>query len=206
METIKKKMTSPKGSALWCQNVIEPSYQFDEMGTYEAKITMQEDDPKCQDFIKQLDELAQEGYEIETKELKPGVKKNVTLYAPYSYEEDDEGNQTGRVIFKSKCKAAYKTKDGTVKPINVPVFSMVSRKPIDTEGIFIGNGSEVRFSANAMSFLSNGKSKEAGVTLRLIGFQIVELADSGNDAESMGFDVAEEEEAPFPTSEPTGDF
>lgn len=215
METLKKNLTSPKGSALFCQAVIEPNTNFKPEGVYEAKIVLPEDSDEAQAFMKTLDELSEEAYKIETEELKPGQRKNVGTYLPYTYEEDEDGNTTGRVIFKSKANASFKNKKGNIVNINIPVFDAKGNK-MDTEGVFIWNGSTVRFSAQALSFITNGKNREAGVTLRLKAFQIIELDGAGNSADEFGFQEeegfvqednkgqADEGDAPFDADD--GDF
>lgn len=206
-ETVQKALVSPAGSTKFCQNVIEPNTRWDSDGKYEAKLLMDEEDPETQAFMKKLDDLAQKAYDIETKEMKPGQRKKVGMYVPYETEEDDEGEPTGKILFKAKGKAGFKTKGGQYKSITLPVFDTKSKKPIDTEGIYIGNGSIGKFSCNAITFLAHGNTTEAGITLRLTGFQIIELAGgSSSDADSLGFDTdgsgfvrpeEKEEEDPF---------
>jgi hypothetical protein len=122
---------------------------------------------------------------------KPGDKDKVrkwTDYLPVEEEKDrDTGEPTGEYVVKMKQAAFIKGKDGNPIALSVPVYDS-AKPPQLTKGLKIGRGSVVRSTVQIVPFTSPG-GKSYGVTLRLIGVQVVKLVEwtGGRDADSLGF-------------------
>lgn len=138
------------------------------------------------------------------KKVHPSKIKLANL--PIKMEEDDDGDETGRVIIGSfKTKARGTTSDNKVWERKLPLFDSKG-KPVDRDAVSIWGGSRVKLSFIAEPFYTAALG--AGVTLRLEAVQIIELRSGGNKtADSFGFGAEEgyeAEEAPTMPSADTG--
>jgi hypothetical protein len=99
---------------------------------------------------------------------------------------DDEGNETGEVAFTFKRKASGVNKK-TGKPwvAKVPLYDAAG-KPVDRTKVQVWGGSEIKVAFELNPFYTDLVG--AGVSLRLVGVQIIKLVSGGErTAESMGF-------------------
>ena len=76
--------------------------------TTKTNLVIKKDD--CKDVIKSIDEAIKESLTLAKEKSKSKTIKQASL--PYNDELDDEGNPTGNVIFKFKCKAVVTMKTG----------------------------------------------------------------------------------------------
>lgn len=179
-----KKVTSPKGSALFCF-LDKPNTKFDADGVYQATVVLNAAD--AQDFLAELDQMAEEAYAHETAELKPGVKKKTVCAKPYTIEEDDEGTETGNVLVKAKMKAIYRDKKSGKVYENAPAVFDAAKQPVETKGLIVGNGSIIRINFTPRPYYV-ASSNAAGISLNLNAVQVIELRSYRGDAGSYGFD------------------
>lgn len=183
-EAIVRKGVTPKGQALWAK-ILTPDTKFNPDGVFEITLVMHEDDSECQNFMEKLDGWAQEAFDHETKSLKPGRKKQISVTPPYTMELDDEtGDETGRVLFKFKTKAFFTTKTGRQISLAPGIFDAKGTKIKDPD-FEVGNGSIVRVSFETRSYcMKDG----AGISRKLKGVQVIDLVEyGGSSASSMGF-------------------
>lgn len=116
-------------------------------------------------------------------------KKWETKYLPYEIEEDDDGNETGNVLFKFSSKASGVTKDG--KPWKRKGVSLVdaSGKPMRSVDVWGGTVGYIAF-----KFIKYAPTPQVGASVKfqLDAAQIVKLVQGGErDGASFGF-AAEE--------------
>lgn len=184
------RLTTPKGVAKY-PYLTSPDTKFDSAGIYRTSLLLDPKDPGVEDFLAQLDSLADEAYEKAVEELKQKGKKamakQVTRQAPYIQEVDEDGNETGMVEVRFKCKAKVESKrHGKTMQLRPRLFDSKGN-PIDPDDISIYGGSVIRVNFTPSPFFV-ASSKMAGVSLLLNAVQVIELVSGGGaDAESYGF-------------------
>lgn len=213
------KGTTPKVPVFWVK-VFEPDTKFVPEGEYSIQVILDEDSKECQDLISLCDELTEKAFALETEDLKPGVLKKWSAKSPYIFLEDEEtGEPTGQVKFAFKMKASGESK-GKEWTRKCPVFDAQNPpQRINSMEGYIGNGSKGKVAFMVKSY-ANNKDKEAGIALKLTGFQLIELMGGGDSADDLGFggeeggytntstgsDMFDGEEGSAPDAPAGGDF
>ena len=177
-----KRMTTPAGIAKWPW-LVRPNTKYDPAWSTNLVLDIEE----AQDLMKALDAEAEQAYK-ETiaklkKEKKAAAAKQVRKKPPYEMVYDEEGEETGQVEFKFKQKCQVK-KDGKVIDLAPPRLFDAKGKPIKNVAIYGGSIIKVCFMPIPYYIPS---SKEAGVSLRLIAVQVIDLVSAGGRAEDFGF-------------------
>jgi len=203
------QVTLPKGEFRFPN--LQEADRYDETANWQYKTDVIFNDPnEVQDVIERIDALHEEITE-KTKKANPKKKNKIEKAdPPYEYELDDEGNETGRVILKTRQNLYIRDpKSGKNKEISVPLFDAKGKK-ID-KFLNLGNGTvgRVRVELAPMAV-----GQKCYVKLRLKAAQIIEIVQfgAGDDpeafgfgAEDEGFDADEVEEAERPSSGGDGD-
>jgi hypothetical protein len=129
--------------------------------------------------------LAEDGSVLLLKDGKPQKDKNGKLKVletadrPYKEVLDDDGNETGEIVFNFKTAASYKDKK-TGRVINRKVTVVdAANKPV-TKTVF--GGSEIRVNFDLSPFYT---AIGVGVSLRMNGVRVITLRTGGRDAASM---------------------
>jgi hypothetical protein len=141
--------------------------------------------------VKEAFQLAEAEIKATATDAKSKAKAKAKLAAlasahPYEEELDDEGNETGALLFNFKQNAEVRLKDGTVKHIKVPVFDAAGGK-IDLSTVMIGGGSEGHIAFSMRPYYMHATDK-AGITLDLLAVQVLELREFGDrGADAFGF-------------------
>ncbi|MEW6121267.1 MAG: hypothetical protein AB1698_01540 [Pseudomonadota bacterium] len=130
-----------------------------------------------------VDAEAQAAFDAETEGMTPGEKKKWELYVPYTVEEDDEGNPTGRIIFHFKQSASI-TVEGVAKPIRIAIFNAAD-EPKEIP-VFGGDTIRVMHKPRAIKLPS---AKKAGVRLDFLKVQVLKKAE--RDSQPGGFGSVE---------------
>ena len=185
--------------------LTEPSTAFNEDGVYTVRIRLPEDSPEAKKLCKLIDKARDEAY---TTACEFYGKKNLKRADPsYKVEEDDEGNETGYVLFNFKRNATYKDKNDNLKAINLPLFDSMGQK-VDKEGLEIWRGSTVAVAFRLKPFYV--PSLGCGVTHRLEAVQVIKAVSGGErTADEYGFSTqapdfpTEEEDGPSTINEPS---
>ena len=176
---------TPAGTALY-PKLGEPDTKFKAEGSFSVKLRLAEND--ADELIAICDAATEEAYNAAIAEAKNERDKKKIKRADPSYmpEEDEDGNQTGAMLFNFKMAASGVSKKTGKEWTRVcPVFD-AKRKPIDPKKIKIGSGSIVKGAYDAMPFYAPAVG--AGCSLRLEAVQVLELHEWGNkDAASFGF-------------------
>jgi hypothetical protein len=101
-------------------------------------------------------------------------------------ETNDEGEETGRMLFNFKQKAKGKTREGEVFERRVALY-LKGGVPLPKDKK-IGGGSQMQVSYEPNPFFTGGLG--AGVSLRLEAVMVHELVEwAQRDASGYGFDV-----------------
>lgn len=187
-----EKFVSPTGTAEW-PRLNTPDTKFNPEGDY--KVTLVIPAKGNEKFLQFLDEQHAAAVQV-IKEENPG-KKMKTADAPYSIDEN-----TGdiKVRFKMKAKITSKKTGKTydMKPILVDA----SGAPCPTVEVKGGSRIKVSFSCAPYYTALVG----AGLSLRLVGVQVLKLGEGGSGAATAaalgfsaeeGFVAAEEESEQF---------
>ena len=177
------KLNTPIGQARFI-NIMEPDTRFDDNGVYSVQLLVPEDDPKVKAIIKRLKDI----YEEFRKTLDAKQAKKQSESYGFSPDVDDNGDETGYIVFKFKTSAKYKDKKGELKDKEPPAVFDAKLKKIP-EGTPIWNGTSMIVNFSPSPYYTG---KNCGVTLYLNACQIIELVSgSSRDASSYGFSEEE---------------
>ena len=173
--TIKgKKITSPKGSALWAK-LDKPDREYNAKGQYSVDLVADPGDVKVKEFVNNLESLRDQAFD-QANDGKP-KNKQYTKREVFKEEFDKEGNETGMIIFKFKMNNVDDRRVGQNKVVLVGPKASEGSIPM----VNIGNGSTVRCVAFANPY-SMASDKTIGVSLILEKVQLIELVEfGGND-------------------------
>lgn len=198
-------LVTPKGSAEWAK-LFQPDTKFNAHGEYKINLRVKEDDAEdlTNELIRQVDAV----YNSELKK-NPKLQGKMVKRFPFEPVLNDNGEETGLVEFKLKCKARVEMKNGD-SFTQRPVVYDSKGKPI-TEEISVGNGSVCKVAFETVPYLL-ASTKQASVSLRLKSVQVIDLKVFNN--EQNPFDTEEgyqfeEDQSPFAEKEDTaskGDF
>lgn len=212
------KVTTPLATAKYPHLLETDDYQEKEYGKleYNTKLLMDPTDTDADwqfvdldgethqgtgvtSFVEKIEEIAEYALEKKKAELMEGdgkkkaLAKKLTVYVPFTMEVDDEGDETGRYEFKTKCAAGGTTKAGKDWSKELPLFDSQGTplQGAQREALKLWGGSELRTFCLCIPFL-NDATKEAGISLRLASVQVVR--DNGGQQKSaaeLGFGVVE---------------
>lgn len=212
------KRVTPKGVAIY-PRLNTPDDKFNKAGQYKVKLAIDGDDEglaKLREEVEALidikyDEVIAEITENLTKQGKKGLIKKTTeavsKVSPFAAEEDDEtGEETGRVLINAKMTASGTGKKGpwTRKPA---IFSASGKKLANPP--MIGSGSVLKLNVELFPYYA-ANDKTVGVSFRLEAAQVLTIVSGGaRDAAGYGFgaedgddidDMDVGNDAPFDTS------
>lgn len=179
-----KKVLTPIGTASY-PYLTTPDTKFVADGEYKCDLIVPADE--AAKFIKIIDAEIAAAVEQARKDNPKHAKKITVKHKPYDDEVDDDGNETGNVVFKLKQKAKFTSKKtGKVYEKTIPLFDAAGKRVTD---INIGGGSKIRANVELRHYYS-AVDKAAGVSLRIEAVQVIELVawNGGGTAESYGFD------------------
>ena len=180
-----QNMVTPPGVAVY-PHLTTPDTKFDANGVYKVSLSLTEEE--AAPLIEKVEEVQEEA----TGMIPPGKRQKFSE-PPYYDEMDDQGQPTGRVIFKFKMKAKVNTKDGRTLEMSPKLFDSEGTLMTDVESIW--GGSVLRISADMSPFYVAAVG--AGVSLRLKAVQIIDLKTGGGaGAESYGFEATKGYVAP----------
>jgi len=182
---------TPIGVAVW-PHLHSPDTKFDKDGVYRVQLAYGAESAEAKKLVSMIDAWVVKAIEAENEqrvkdEKKPLVGKQIK-YAdlPYKMELNDEGEETGRMLFNFKLKAKGKTREGEVFERKVALY-LKGGAPLPKDKK-IGGGSHLQVSYEANPFYTGGLG--AGVSLRMEAVMVHELVEwAQRDASGYGFDV-----------------
>jgi hypothetical protein len=179
--------TTPRGVFIY-PHLTEADTKFVKPdGEYHTKFALSAEE--SEPFIKLVKKVLKKYIKANDKELSAKKIKEADRNEIFETEVDDEGAETGRLIFKFKLKAKVETKNKSW--LQQPRLFDSSAQPIKGE-INIWTGSEGKVNVELFPYYMSPPKKGLpgtfGVSLRCIGAQILKLVEGeGRSAESMGF-------------------
>lgn len=185
-------ITTPFGRAIWpCLD--KPSTRFNADGVYETKLALEPSErrdaleQRIRDFVEEF--MEETRAELQEKGGKhAATAKKLSMRLPFEPEYDEEGEETGTLIFKFKRNAKVTSKKtGKTYTFSVKVFDTKNRS---MKGVPVGNGSIVRVIAGLRPYFIP-KDAEVGVTLDLNQVQVREL-ETYSEGAASGFDELED--------------
>lgn len=220
-ETKKPKLVrgvTPKGIAVWPH--LNTPDEYKGVKSYKTGLLLEADD--AANLIAKITEATEksladtrEALENQAKAGKTGQAKakarkaleELTVGYPYEDAVDDDGEPTGKTMFKFKAKAEFEDKKTrTTKPITIPIFDAKGK----TTHVAIWGGSEIRV-AYALVPYYVASANVCGVSLRIEGVKVINpvTGGAGRSADSLGFGEEEEgyeaDEMGEPESDAMGD-
>jgi len=154
--------------------LAQPDTKFDELGRYKADVAMSKFEAK------QIMEILSEHFKAHTGKA-PNKADNTMWY----FETNEDGDETGNVVFKCRVKNKLRKRDGKLWDRKPKLFD-AALKPVDVNPF---GGSTYVVSAEVYAWEAGAKK---GVSLQPVGVQIIELVSgSGPSASSMGFKAQE---------------
>lgn len=175
-------VTEP-GYAVWPKLNKPDQYNEQSRPEYNVKLALEGEGAEIliKAIDKALDDAPTELATWKKKNFKPQhLKKKAPL--PYQNEVDDEGQETGRMLFKFKAPAFIKNwKTGEEVP-NKPELFDAKLNPIDEE---IWGGSKIKVSAQLRPYCVPAIG--LGIQLRIRGVQVLELVGPTKDGGSEAF-------------------
>lgn len=186
------KAVSPRGVAIY-PRLNTPDDKFNKAGQYKVKLAIDADDAELAKLRKAVDGLIAAKLEEVTTELKEAgkaaVAKKITTKDPFVAEEDQEtGDETGRILINAKMTASGTGKKGpwTRKPSIFDARGVALKRPP-----IIGGGSELKLSLELFPYYA-ANDKTVGVSFRLEAVQVLKLV-TGGQRDAAGFGFGEED-------------
>lgn len=184
-------VTAP-GVAVW-PHLHSPDTKFDkEGGVYRVQVAYPAESEQAVALVKKIDAWVDQAIATENKRLVEDGKKakNPSTFKradlPYKMELNDEGEETGRMLFNFKLKAKGKTREGEVFERRVALY-VKGGAPLPKDKR-IGGGSTIQVSYEPNPFFTGGLG--AGVSLRMEAVMVHELVEwAQRDAAGYGFDM-----------------
>ena len=179
------RTTTPKGKASypWLNT---PDTKFNADGEYKCSLIVPKKEAAA--LIKLIDEEAKKALAAAKAENPKAAKSIKEGDKPYTMETNDDGDETGNVIFKTKQRAKIKTKKGDEIVKTIPLFDAKGKR-IDAK---VGGGSVLKLNVELAHYYVAG-TKLAGVSLRLQAAQIIELVEYGGGGTASSYGFGEEE-------------
>lgn len=189
------KGTTPAGTAVY-PKLNTPDTKFKALGEYATKLVLSGED--AQPLIEKYEATLAAYFESEKAELMKGDGKSkakakalkLAADKPYKPEVDDEGDETGNMVFNFKMPARI-AREGKPDLVLTPdIFDagnaaegIKPKKLVSPPEIW--SGSKLRVSFEMRPFNTN---IGVGLSLRLAAVQIIELRTKGSrDADGYGF-------------------
>jgi hypothetical protein len=179
-------VSSPKGDALWCK-VTEPDTMYNAKGSYSVSLVCNPKDPTVKEYVSKLEELRDTAV-AETKETVGAAKAQAIKPRPvYTEEIDQDGNLTGKIVFKFKMNNVADREAPGNKIIVVD-----AKRQVIKDVPLVGNGSTIRCVAFANPYYM-ATTKEVGVSLLWTKMQLIDLVEFGGGSDDFddedGFEV-----------------
>jgi hypothetical protein len=192
------EMTSPRGRAVW-PHLHAPDTKFDANGTYSTGLMLEPNAANAA-FITSLDKAVDEAVAAAKQELidtgKAAHAKRVERAECYEEQED------GSYKINFKLSAGGERKDGSKWEQRPKLYDAQGKVVKD---IRVGGGSLIRVAFYLKPYYMPS-TKKAGVSLRIMAVQIIDLQEYGGDtrnaegfgfAKEDGFTAPEEQKTPF---------
>ena len=176
----KTKYYTGLGTAVWAHLNTPDEFR----GKKQFKATMAFEDEVAEDEKTRMKKLVDEAFDELTADLNPGQIKKIKKRYPFSKEEDDEGEETGRTLVTFSQNAVIKG-----KPATVALFDWQG-KPMSKQ---IWGRSTMRVCYSCRPYLmwddddAGNKKGKLGITVDLISVKVKDLVSGAGAGDSSGF-------------------
>jgi hypothetical protein len=186
----KKLLITPFGELVGYPWINKPDAKFSpENPVYKADVAI--DAAEADVLVDKLEGLTQEAFANHIDDMPPAKAKQWTIYRPWEDEVDEEtGEPTGRIVFRTKQNSVLKTLSGETKEIKVGIRSAAD-KPMSAS-VWAGSIARLMFSTRPIEMSS---SKQFGLRLDLAMVQVRELAEGRRGLSFGAVEGYTEEEA-----------
>lgn len=173
-------------------HINTPDTKWKEEGEYRCPLIFSEEvadrlRPKLEAFLeKGFAELKKEHYGDTPNTAK--AKKCSKLDLPLKAVEDEEGNETGEYQLSPKKTASGTKKDGTPWKAKVGVFDSKGKKMLPAPAVW--GGSKLKADVDVFAYFA-AKDNAIGITLELVGVQVIELVSGGSGERESRFGEVE---------------
>lgn len=187
----RERFVAPRGVAVW-PRLNTPDTKYKPEGEFSVKLAYDANDPEAKALAQKLEQLRDAAFEKFVSE-NPKKKKTAKVAPVFREELDDEGDETGRILFvfkmRHKVKAQATGKTYTLTPTIMNAKRVILERPPQ-----IGGGSEMKISFEVSpAFVES--SKEFHLSLRLVAVQLLKLVSFNGAARSRDdFDDEDGEE------------
>lgn len=200
------KLITPKGTLIYPW-LTKADTKFNPAGEYRTTLAVPQE--SCEEFCQNLDKILDDFFNAEVEKAKPQDKKKIKKAEPYAPQYNDDGEETGNIIFKAKLKAEVQMKSGEVYTQKPKLFDAKGQPLPATISPY--GGTQAKLSVQVVPYCMPA-TKECGLSLRLQAAQIIQLVQGnggGTNSSDYGFGeedgyVAPEQET-FDTAEVSGD-
>jgi hypothetical protein len=164
----------------------KPDTKFDADGVFKTDLRVSEED--AQALIEIITEAQNEAKEEAEKKAKAKRKKAKEADLPYSEALDEDGEETGEVMFRFKSKASGTSKKtGKRWSRTLPLFDAKGKKT----KVSVYGGSEIIVAFTAQPWVN--PKMEYGVKLQLEAVQIIDLVTGGGGGSASSYGFGEED-------------
>ena len=168
--------------------IVTPSTEYKENGQYYIRIRLKDGEKETQALVDLIEKERKAAFDMAMERLEtPKEKKALKLATPaYHTEEDDDGNETGYIVFNFKRNATYTDKkSGKLKALALPIFDSMGQ-PVDKDNLEVWSGSIVTVAFRLKPFYT--ASLGVGVTQHLEAVQLIKVVSGrAKTADGYGF-------------------
>lgn len=181
-------MTTPRGVFIYPHLTEADTKYVKPDGVFHTKFAIESDLESTDEFVVELerllDEFVAEYRADKSNKMTPAKYKKTSLADIYEDDVDDEGEETGRLIFRFKLNAKVET---AKKSWNQYVRLFDSSAAPIKGAINIWTGTEGKANIEVFPYFM-ASTKTFGLSLRIKGAQILKLVSGqGATAKDMGF-------------------
>lgn len=182
----RRQFTTPPGYAKF-PHLNTPDTKFVEDGVYKVDVAYDANSDEAKELVAIIDGYLDDAMAEQKEEMKAAAYNKAVRYTPYVEEEDEEGEPTGRLIFRFKANAKIKDRrSGKQVERTIPIFDAKGGKPLQQPPV-IRMGSTIKVSAQVGKPWYNPTAKQIGVSLYISAVQVLELAEAASGAGGFGF-------------------
>lgn len=197
------RMVTPTGQAVW-PRLNKPDLGNDQVkvpegGVYRVGLSLPAAAaaPLIEKLTEAMDASYAAGLAVMENEKNPKKRKEYTKKPivradpPWKDDVDEQGNETGNIVFSFKMRAVIPGRDGNEGWTQRPPLFDAKGSPLDPAKVRVGAGSLLKVSFEVLPFTS--PQVGAGVSLRMRAVQVLKLVEfQTGTAKSHGFEAVDD--------------
>lgn len=185
-----KALISPKGTAIY-PRLTSADTEYDPDGTYHVKMKFDTDVPAVASFLEKIDAWYEESFnEAVAKSVEDGTYKTEAVAKkkvkrgdkPYTFVEDEDGDDTNEVVINFKMKARAKNRrTGEMFDLSPTLYGAGNVVLKGKQIPLIYSGSELKIGYTPIKWYT--RQLGASIKLRLEAAKILKLVSGGSDVD-----------------------